>query len=304
MRQEFNPDRNPMLKVCKIDQSHRQEPDTSKNAYSITPELGVIYIDLAAVAHYDLDMHIVDVTDAYTHGPIDHPLCIDFPKGFSRSNSRTTLLMKTLYGIFAMLFAFICNIRICSKGRIDSIQDKITALLNRKDFDIQHSYPHPTNIGRLFYISRTICPDIVFTICLLARSTNAYNHLHINVMERLLQYLAGTAHIGLTFDAAIACSNNPTQHTRAKHIDIRFHFVRDAISKELVEIGPVPSRDNLADAFTKPLPYNQFWRLANDYLGTRKANYRLNLGMHFPFWYYQDDIEKSFRAIKAKGSAD
>ncbi|KAJ1309297.1 hypothetical protein OPQ81_004959 [Rhizoctonia solani] len=94
--------------------------------------------------------------------------------------------------------------------------------------------------------------------------------------------------------AMIAYSSNPIQCTCAKHIDIQFQFVHDTISKKYIEIGPIPSRDNLVDVFTKPLPYNQFWHLANDYLGTRQADYGINLGMHSPIWLYHDDVEKSF----------
>ncbi|KAJ1304210.1 hypothetical protein OPQ81_008610 [Rhizoctonia solani] len=121
-----------------------------------------------------------------------------------------------------------------------------------------------------------------------------------NIMFGLGFLISGPTTILVDNATAIAFANNPIQRTRAKHIDVRFQFVRDNISKGILEIGPIPSRDNLADAFTKPLPYAQFWRLANEYLGTRKIDYRINLGMHFPIWYYQDDIESSFRAIHSR----
>ncbi|KAJ1300045.1 hypothetical protein OPQ81_011165 [Rhizoctonia solani] len=98
--------------------------------------------------------------------------------------------------------------------------------------------------------------------------------------------------------AAISFSNNPTHCTQAKHIDLQFQFVQDKINNSSIVIGPIPSRDNLADAFTKALPYARFWRLANDYLGTRKVDYRQALGMHFPIWHYHDDLETSIQSIR------
>ncbi|KAK3788830.1 hypothetical protein RRG08_032853 [Elysia crispata] len=52
---------------------------------------------------------------------------------------------------------------------------------------------------------------------------------------------------------AIALSKNPVHHQRSKHIDIRYHFVRDEISNGLMKVQYVPSEENLADVFTKPV---------------------------------------------------
>lgn len=51
---------------------------------------------------------------------------------------------------------------------------------------------------------------------------------------------------------AIALSKNPTKHSKAKHIDIRYHFVRECHTKGLLELKYIPSNDNFADIFTKP----------------------------------------------------
>jgi hypothetical protein len=53
--------------------------------------------------------------------------------------------------------------------------------------------------------------------------------------------------------AAIAISHSPEFHARTKHIDITLHFVRDYVEAGKLEIKYVPSRDNLADIFTKGL---------------------------------------------------
>ncbi|KAK3784573.1 hypothetical protein RRG08_003381 [Elysia crispata] len=52
---------------------------------------------------------------------------------------------------------------------------------------------------------------------------------------------------------AIALSKNPVHHQRSKHIDIRYHFVRDEISNGHMKVQYVPSKENLADVFTKPV---------------------------------------------------
>ncbi|GKE54792.1 hypothetical protein Tco_1489948 [Tanacetum coccineum] len=61
--------------------------------------------------------------------------------------------------------------------------------------------------------------------------------------------------------SAIAISNNPVLHSRTKHIDIRYHFIRDHIMKGDIELYFIPTQYQLADIFTKPLDEPTFKRL-------------------------------------------
>ncbi|WVZ75552.1 hypothetical protein U9M48_023592 [Paspalum notatum var. saurae] len=53
--------------------------------------------------------------------------------------------------------------------------------------------------------------------------------------------------------SAISVAKNPVLHSRTKHIDMRFHFLRDHYEKGDIDLVHVVSANQLADIFTKPL---------------------------------------------------
>nr|GFA35434.1 copia protein [Tanacetum cinerariifolium] len=58
--------------------------------------------------------------------------------------------------------------------------------------------------------------------------------------------------------AAIAISCNPVQHSHTKHIDVRYHFIKENVEKGIVELFFVRTEYQLADLFTKALPVERF----------------------------------------------
>lgn len=58
--------------------------------------------------------------------------------------------------------------------------------------------------------------------------------------------------------STIALASNPVFHACAKHIKIDLHFVREKVLKNTPAVQYVPSCDQKADMFTKPLPLARF----------------------------------------------
>ena len=61
--------------------------------------------------------------------------------------------------------------------------------------------------------------------------------------------------------SAIAMSKNPQFHGRAKHIDIKHHYVREQVNSGSVKLVYCPTNEMTADIFTKGLGREQFCRL-------------------------------------------
>ena len=61
--------------------------------------------------------------------------------------------------------------------------------------------------------------------------------------------------------SAICISKNPQFHGRSKHIDIKYHFVRDQVEKKTITVRYCPTGSMLADIFTEGIPKEQFKKL-------------------------------------------
>jgi hypothetical protein len=49
-------------------------------------------------------------------------------------------------------------------------------------------------------------------------------------------------------------TENSVYHARLKHIDVRYHFIRDAVKKHPIKILYLPTEKMIADVLTKALP--------------------------------------------------
>ena len=57
---------------------------------------------------------------------------------------------------------------------------------------------------------------------------------------------------------AINLSKNPVQHSKSKHIEIRYHFIRDLVEEKTVYLEFINTDNQKADIFTKPLDDPRF----------------------------------------------
>nr|GEX25257.1 hypothetical protein [Tanacetum cinerariifolium] len=150
------------------------------------------------------------------------------------------------------------------------IKDKLDLDQNGTPVDatIYHSM-----IGALMYLTSSR-PNIVNATCLCARYQAKPTEKHLKEVKRIFRYLRGTVNMGLWYtkdsgfeltgfsDAdyagSIAISCNPVQHSRTKHIAVRYHFIKEQVEKGTIELYFVKTDYQLANLFTKALPADRF----------------------------------------------
>ncbi|WVZ70948.1 LOW QUALITY PROTEIN: hypothetical protein U9M48_019577 [Paspalum notatum var. saurae] len=91
--------------------------------------------------------------------------------------------------------------------------------------------------------------------------------------SQILWMLATLRDYGLTYEripilcdssSAIIVTKNPVLHSRTRHIDVRYHFLRDNYEKGMIDIVKVASENQVADILTKPLELETFARLRGE----------------------------------------
>lgn len=82
-----------------------------------------------------------------------------------------------------------------------------------------------------------------------------------NVLTQITGEDMGPVTLCIDNRSAIDLAKNPVFHGRSKHIDIRFHFIRECVERGEVVLKHVPSQEQRADVLTKALATVKFERM-------------------------------------------
>ncbi|KAG6472491.1 hypothetical protein ZIOFF_069955 [Zingiber officinale] len=153
-------------------------------------------------------------------------------------------------------------------------------------------------VGSLIYLSHTR-PDLSFLVNLLSRYMSQPTSAHLTAAKRALRYVKGTMDLGLFFpatgdnksftnlegyldkaatplmidnQAAIAIAKDPTHFSRAKHIKVRYHALREAVKDKEIQLIHVPTKNQKADMLTKVLRKTLFIH-HRDRIGLKSLSY-------------------------------
>ncbi|XP_047331723.1 uncharacterized mitochondrial protein AtMg00810-like [Impatiens glandulifera] len=114
-------------------------------------------------------------------------------------------------------------------------------------------------VRSLRYLTSTR-PDLMLSVGITRRFMEDPSYTHWKALKRIPRYVRGTLSldertvIRVDNKSAIELAKNLVNHGRSKHIDVRFHFIREQVKEGKVELEHVESRAQDADIFTKSLP--------------------------------------------------
>jgi hypothetical protein len=85
-----------------------------------------------------------------------------------------------------------------------------------------------------------------------------------NVLEDLMINIQQPIKLLIDNKSAINLAKNPIAHGKSKHIETRFHYLRDQVNRCKINVEYYSTRNQVADIFTKPVKRAQFLKLRRE----------------------------------------
>jgi hypothetical protein len=236
--EDSSPVSTPMVVGCKLSK-YDMSPDVDQRTYQsmigsllyITTSCPDIMQVVGMVGHYQStpkESHLVAVTRIfkYLKGTMTYGLW--YPRN---QNFQLTAYSDADW-------ANCVDERKNTSGGAFFLGDSLVAWLSKKQGSISLS-----TIEAKYIVAATCCTLILWMIQTLADLKVTY-----------------TDPIPLHYDntSAISLSKNPILHSKSKHIPIKHHFFREQVTNRIVQVNYIPSTEQIADIFTKPLTTTPF----------------------------------------------
>ncbi|GJY86381.1 retrovirus-related pol polyprotein from transposon TNT 1-94 [Tanacetum coccineum] len=262
---------------------YRQEEGIDfEESFAPVARMEAIRIFLAYVAHKAFTVFQMDVKTAFLHGTLKEDVYMYQPEGFIDADHPSDVykLKNALYGLkqapkawYDELSTFLLQNHFF-KGTIDP-----TLFIRRFDDDILVAKPtemHQKEVKRIFrYLLGTVNMGLWYTKDSGFELTGFLDADYAGCKDTFKSTSGGAQFLGekLLTDygfhfnkipiycdskSAIAISCNPVQHSRKKHIAVRYHFIKEHVEKGTIKLYFVETDYQRADLFTKALPVDRF----------------------------------------------
>nr|GEZ28957.1 Gag-Pol polyprotein [Tanacetum cinerariifolium] len=268
---------------------YRQEEGIDfEESFALAARMEAIRIFLAYVAHKSLTVFLMDVKTAFLHGSLKQQVYVCQPEGFIDDDhpSHVYKLKNALYGLkqaprawYDELSTFLLQ-NPFFKGTIDPtlfircfyddiLVDSGFELTGFSDADYARCKDtFKSTFGRAQFLGEKLVSWSSKKQYCTALSTAEAEYVSLSACcAQVLWMQTQLTDYGFHFNkiliycdskSAIAISCNPVQHSRTKHIVVRYHFIKEHVEKGTIELYFVKTDYQLADLFTKALPADRF----------------------------------------------
>ncbi|KAA0037748.1 retrovirus-related Pol polyprotein from transposon TNT 1-94 [Cucumis melo var. makuwa] len=244
-------------KACLVAKGYKQEFGIDyKEVFAPVARHDTIRLVVSLAVQNSWPIFQLDVKSAFLHGELQEKVFVDQPPGYVKvkDEHKVYRLKKTLYELKQAPRAWFrmanCNpVSMPMEVGLKLVRD----LEGRKTL-------YKKIVGSLMYLTTTIF-DIM--------------HALRKILEELYFKQEGATKVYCDNSSAIKLSKNLVLHGRSKHIDVKFHFLRDLTRDGVIELYYCKSEDQIADIMTKPLKLPAFQKLRK-LLGVCAINKSLN----------------------------
>nr|GEV92535.1 hypothetical protein [Tanacetum cinerariifolium] len=279
---------------------YRQEEGIDfEESFALVARMETIRIFLAYDVHKSFSMFQMDVKTAFLHGSLKKDVYVCQPEGFIDADypSHVYKLKKALYGLkqaprawYDELSTFLRQNHFF-KGIIDltlfirRFHDDI--LVSKYVLEILKKYGMEScdPVGTPMEIKDKLDLDQNGTPVDATKYRSMIDADYAGCKDTFKSTSDGAQFLGEKLVSwsskkqdSISISCNPVQHSRTKHIAVRYHFIKEHIEKGTIELYFVKTDYQLADLFTKAFPADRF-----NYLVRRLEAYRSS-DLSCPYW--------------------
>ncbi|GJX05318.1 retrovirus-related pol polyprotein from transposon TNT 1-94 [Tanacetum coccineum] len=267
-----------------VAQGFKQEEGIDfEESFAPVTRIEAICIFVAYAAHKNMLIYQMDVKTAFLNGELKEKVYISQPEGFvDQDNPSHVYKLKrpfTVSNKHHVHGTISCQAFLSLNNSL-----KVQLILHSSHGMLETTYYWITNFPK---VPEPVDLDLNYAVCLCARYQAKPTDKHLQAVKRIFRYLNGTINIGLWYskdtDMSLTLMQMPITrgvrtladviHREAlpKHIDIRYHFIKEQVEDGIVELYFVRTEYQLADIFTKPLPQERFNFLI-DKLGMRSMS--------------------------------
>ncbi|KAG8482181.1 hypothetical protein CXB51_026801 [Gossypium anomalum] len=223
---------------------------------------------LNIVAMHDLELEQLDVKITFLHGKLEDDIYMQQSEGFTvlEKEDYVYLLKKSLYGLKQSPRQWYKRLSSALFPQSDNeIEYMSHVLYSSVVGSLMYAMFGRTEDGVIEYIDADFARDLnrrrsltgyVFTIGGCAISWKATLQTTITLSTTEAEYMVIT-------ESTIFLTKDQMFHERTKHIDVRYHFVRDIIARGDIVVSKISTHENPADMMTKSLPITKIEHCSN-----------------------------------------
>jgi hypothetical protein len=205
----------------------------------------------------------MDVKTTFLNGKIEHEVFVEQPNGFVLHNKDTHVckLRKALYGLKQAPRVWY--------DRIDGFLKSLGFQKSDVDANLYFKVRGNQPVILILYVD-----DLFLAVDegLIAQSTSEVEYIAASDASKEAVWLRELV-FGFFDDkletTVVHCDNqsciklieNLVFHDRSKHIDMKYHYIRDLVQRKTIKLQYIATSEQVVDILTKPLPLRQFVQL-------------------------------------------